>query len=152
MPLDCKGTPENRSTQSWCFIRPRPKSAYQRKISVCVSHHIFIWVHMFWHLTYVCSDTLSRHWHQPCSDTLPRHCNQLRWSWRGGAHAAAVTEDTKISVSTLFLFDIRIISSYLEFPFREKGLGNSRNTREFQGIQGNPRESRESTAVAGSWK
>ena len=27
---------------------------------------------------YICSDTLSRHWHQPCSDTLSRHWNQLR--------------------------------------------------------------------------
>jgi len=41
-------------------------------------------------------------------------------------------------------------SSYLEFPLQEKSLGNSRNTREFPGIQGNPRESRESTAVAGT--
>jgi len=28
--------------------------------------------------------------------------------------------------------------SYLEFPLQEKSLGNSRNTREFPGIQGNP--------------
>jgi len=70
-------------------------------VCVCVSHHILIWVHMFWHLTYVltrchvtdipCVLVLTRcHWHQPCSDTLSRHWNQLRWSWRGGARAAAV--------------------------------------------------------------
>ena len=39
-----------------------------------------------------CSDTLSRHWHQTCPDTFSRHWNQLRWSWRGGARAAAVTK------------------------------------------------------------
>jgi len=55
--------------------------------------------------------------------------------------------------STIYQYCIFLLwGSYLEFPFREKGLGNSRNTREFQGIPGNPRESRESTAVAGSWK
>ena len=49
------------------------------RIFVLLSHHIFIWVNMFWRVTYV----LTRcHWHQPCSDTLSRHWNQLRWSWR----------------------------------------------------------------------
>ena len=30
------------------------------------------------------------------------------------------------------------VASYLEFSFRENSLGNSRNTREFPGIEGNP--------------
>jgi hypothetical protein len=68
------------------------------RIFVLLSHHIFIWVNMFWRVTYV----LTRcHWHQPCSDTLSRHWNQLRWSWRGGAHAAAVAHYRRIGVRSL---------------------------------------------------
>ena len=50
--------------------------------NVCVSVTLSVTSHSYlgtYVLTpYVCSDTLSRHW------------NQLRWSWRGVAHAAAV--------------------------------------------------------------
>ena len=58
-------------------------------VCLCVTSHSYLGTYVL--TPYVCSDTLSRHWHQPCSDTLSRHWNQLRWSWRGGARAAAVT-------------------------------------------------------------
>ena len=83
-------------------MQPRPKTAYQGFLSVCpsVTSHSYLGTYVLtpyvcsdmlsrhWHQP--CSDTLSRHWHQPCSDTLSRHWNQLRWSWRCGARAAAV--------------------------------------------------------------
>ena len=59
----------------------------EKCLCVCVSHHIHIWVHMFWHLTYV----LTRCHVTDINHVLTRcHWNQLRWSWRGGARAAAV--------------------------------------------------------------
>ena len=86
------------------------------------------------------------------------------WSlnWPSGANLLGESSTCTFfgaSVTTVCLFffvigrvltrlDYWRLSSYLEFPLQEKSLGNSRNTREFKGIQGNPRESRESTAVA----
>jgi len=59
-----------------------------KNVCLSVTSHFYLGTYVL--TPYGCSDTFSRHWHQPCSDTLSRLWNQLRWSWRGGAHAAAV--------------------------------------------------------------
>ena len=70
-------------------MQPRPRTAYQRKISVCVcvcvSHHILIWVHMFWHLTYV----LTRCHVTDINNVLTRcHVTEINYVDRGAAARA----------------------------------------------------------------
>ena len=57
------------------------------KENVCVSVCLSVTSHSYLG-TYVLTPYV-------CSDTLPRHWNQLRWSWRGGARAAAVVMRTE---------------------------------------------------------
>ena len=70
--------------RSLMFYATTTKKCLPRILSVILLHH------RHKKPLRACTDTSSRHWHQPCSDTFSRHGNQLRWSWRGGAHAAAV--------------------------------------------------------------
>jgi len=66
-------------------MRPRPKTAYQRKMWLChktLSHHIFIWVHMFWRVTYVltrCHVTDINH------VLTPSHVTEINYVDRGVA-------------------------------------------------------------------
>ena len=53
-------------------------------MSVCVSHHIFIWVNMFWHLTYV----LTRCHVADINHVLTRcHVTEINYVDRGAADA-----------------------------------------------------------------
>jgi len=60
-------------------------------VCLCVTSHSYLGTYVL--TPYVCSDTLSRHWHQPCSDTLSlksttlivarrraRRCSDREWS------------------------------------------------------------------------
>ena len=54
-------------------------------VSVCVSHHILIWVHMFWHLTYV----LTRCHVTDINHVLARcHVTEINYVDRGAAARA----------------------------------------------------------------
>jgi len=86
------------------FYRPRPKSAYQRKMSVCVSHHILIWVHMFWHFTYVltrCHVTDINHVLTPC------HVTEINYVDRGVA-----------ARTPLQYFDLKILYVWTGVPMK----------------------------------
>ena len=70
------------------FFRPSFRYITTTKNLACFFWHVVtsLTSTMFWHL--VTSLTSTMFWHLV---TFSRHWNQLRWSWRGGAHAAAVT-------------------------------------------------------------
>jgi hypothetical protein len=56
------------------------------KKNVCPSHHIFIWVHMYWHLTYV----LTRYHVTDINHVLTRcHVTDINYVDRGAAARAA---------------------------------------------------------------
>ena len=86
-------------------------------VSVCVSHHILIWVHMFWHLTYVlkrCHVTDINHVLTRC------HVTEINYVDRGAAARAPLQCD----YDGMYHIRVLVSSWWLFFSWQQSNLAS----------------------------